>query len=283
MPVQTIETVKEMQRLADSWRSTGIRIALVPTMGYLHEGHLSLIRKARSSADKVVVSIYVNPIQFGENEDLETYPRDLKRDAELAEDAGCDVIFAPSDAEMYPEKYLTYVTVEELTEGLCGASRPVHFRGVTTIVTKLFNIVKPHIAIFGQKDAQQAIVIKQMTRDLDFDIDIEVAPIVREPDGLALSSRNEYLSPDERRDATILYLSLRMAEEMIVSGERDAKKVQDAIREMIEAVETSNIDYIAIVDASTLKEIEEIRGEVLIALAVRFGEARLIDNIILTV
>lgn len=283
MPVQIIESLKQMQKLSDSWRAKGERIALVPTMGYLHEGHLSLVRKAQTSADIVVVSIYVNPTQFGADEDLESYPRDLERDAKLAKDAGCDFIFAPSDDEMYPHRYLTYVTVEEITKVLCGALRPIHFRGVTTIVAKLFNAVKPHVAVFGQKDAQQAMVVKQMTRDLNYDVDIEVTPIVREPDGLAMSSRNKYLSPEERRDAPILYHSLTLAEEMIVSGERRSLVIKDAMQEMIEAVESSNIDYISIVDATTLEETEVIRGEVLIALAVRFGKARLIDNLMISV
>ena len=272
-----------MQHLADTWRSEGKRIALVPTMGYLHEGHLSLIRMARTGADIVVVSIYVNPTQFSPDEDLESYPRDLERDARLAEAAGCDAIFAPSDEEMYPDRYLTYVAVEEITKVLCGASRPIHFRGVTTIVTKLFNAVKPHTAIFGQKDAQQAIVIKQMTRDLNFDVDIKVAPIIRENDGLAKSSRNEYLSPEERRDAPILHQSLIFAKEMIEAGECRSEVIKKAMENMINAVETSDIDYISIVDSTTLTNIEEIRGDILVAVAVHFGKARLIDNFMASV
>jgi pantoate--beta-alanine ligase len=283
MSVQIIESITKMQKIADEWRTEGKKIALVPTMGYLHEGHLSLIHKARSRADVVVVSIYVNPTQFAADEDLDDYPRELGRDTRMAENAGCDFIFAPLDEEMYPDNYLSYVNVEEITKVLCGGSRPTHFRGVTTIVTKLYNAVKPHIVIFGQKDAQQAIVIKQMTRDLNFDVSIEVAPIVREPDGLAMSSRNEYLTPEERRDAPILYNSLQLAEHMIRSGEIKSSSIKDAMREMIDSMETSEIDYISIVNTKTLKEIDEIHGDILIALAVRFGKARLIDNIMLTV
>ena len=191
--------------------STRKRIVLVPTMGYLHEGHLSLIRRARECGDIVVVSIYVNPTQFGPQEDFEQYPRDFKRDEKLAAESGTDIIFAPTNSEMYPENFQTFVQVEKVSQGLCGASRPVHFRGVATIVTKLFHIVKPHVAVFGQKDAQQSVVIKQMVVDLNMDIDIDVADIVRESDGVAMSSRNKYLSPEERKTATILYSSLLSA------------------------------------------------------------------------
>ena len=283
MPLEVIESVQEMQRLADIWRAKGDRIALVPTMGYFHEGHLSLIRKARDSANIVVASIYVNPTQFGPGEDLESYPRNLERDIKLAAEAGCDFIFVPSDDEMYPENYLTFVNVEKITAVMCGASRPGHFKGVTTVVAKLFNIVKPHVAVFGQKDAQQAVVIKRMARDLNYDVIIEIEPIIRESDGLAMSSRNEYLSEKERRDAPILYHALTLAEDMIRAGERRANVIKEEMKLLIEAVETSEPEYIVIVNATTLEDLEEISGDVLVAVAVRFGKARLIDNILIAV
>ena len=278
--MKTIIPKKEMQGLANLYRQEGKRIAFVPTMGFLHEGHLSLIRRARKQGDIVVTSIYVNPTQFGPKEDYDVYPRDLERDRVLASDAGTDILFVPSDQEMYEPNHQTTVRVERLTRRLCGASRPWHFPGVTTIVTKLFNIVKPHIAVFGQKDAQQAIVIRRMVKDLDMDIEIDVGPIVREKDGLAMSSRNKYLSPQERAEATILYSSLQLAKEMIEKGERDANTIKEAMREMIDAVETSRIDYIEIVDTENLEPLEKLEGDVLIAVAVFFGATRLIDNIL---
>ena len=281
--MKTITSVREMQQTANRIREEGKRIALVPTMGYLHQGHLSLIRRAREKADVVVTSIYVNPTQFGPKEDFAAYPRDLAGDAALAEDAGNDFLFVPSDREMYPDGYQTFVKVEKLTIGLCGASRPTHFQGVTTIVAKLFNIVKPHVAIFGAKDAQQAIVIKRMAADLNFDMEIDVAPIVREPDGLAMSSRNAYLSSQERRVATVLYRSLLEAERRIKDGERDIQSIKRMMQDMIEATPASKTDYLEIVDAETLQPLEIITGEALIAIAVYIGKTRLIDNIRLRV
>jgi len=277
--MKTITSVREMQQTANLLRQEGKRIALVPTMGYLHEGHLSLIRRAREKADVVVTSIYVNPTQFGPKEDFTAYPRDLARDSQLAEGAGNDILFAPSDRDMYPDGYQTSVKVEKLTVGLCGVSRPTHFQGVTTIVAKLFNIVKPHIAIFGAKDAQQAMVIKRMTADLNLDIEIDVAPIVRESDGLAMSSRNAYLFPQERKEATIVYRSLLEAERRIKEGERDVPTLKRAMQEMIEAMPSSRIDYVEFVDADNLQPLERIAGDVLIVLAVYIGKTRLIDNL----
>ncbi|HID94976.1 MAG TPA: pantoate--beta-alanine ligase [Candidatus Latescibacteria bacterium] len=281
--MRIVETISEMQSLADVARSRGHRVGLVPTMGFLHEGHLSLVRLAKQKAGFIVVSIFVNPTQFGPGEDYQEYPRDFNRDCQLLEGLGIDVVFAPSASEMYPPGYLTYVEVEEITRKLCGISRPTHFRGVTTVVTKLFCAVKPHLAVFGQKDAQQVIVIKRMVRDLNFDIDIVVAPTVREPDGLAMSSRNLYLSEQERKDATVLYESLQRAKALIETGERDARRIIDLVEQMISHKKTARIDYVAVVDTERLEPMDRLSGEVLIALAVRFGRARLIDNVVVEV
>lgn len=278
-----IRKIEQMQKESERLREEGKRIGLVPTMGYLHEGHLSLVRIARERSNVVVMSIFVNPTQFGPGEDFHSYPRDFNRDVKLAEKEGCDIIFYPTVEEMYPQGYATYVNVERLTEGLCGRSRPGHFRGVTTVVTKLFNIVKPHIAVFGQKDAQQAFVIKRMVRDLNFDIEIVVGPTIREKDGLAMSSRNTYLSERERKDALVLYQSLKLAQNLLSSGERDPKKVVKEMEKLIRTKKSALIDYISIVDSENLQEVERIEGEVLIALAVKIGKARLIDNIIIKV
>ncbi len=281
--MKIIRSIAEMQTEAEDLRRSGQTIGFVPTMGYLHEGHLSLLRIARQRADVTVMSIFVNPTQFGPNEDLERYPRDFERDERLAKEEGCDILFYPSVEEMYPKPYRTYVTVEEITQVLCGKSRPIHFRGVATIVAKLFNIVKPHFAVFGQKDAQQAIVIKQMVRDLNFDLEILTGPIVREPNGLAMSSRNVYLSADERRDALNLYKSLKEAKRLVETGERDALKIKNRIEYILRQGKSAKIDYIEIVDVTNLKPVEKIQGEVLIALAVFVGKTRLIDNIQLNV
>jgi len=281
--MKIIHSVADMQAEAEALRRSGQTIGFVPTMGYLHEGHLSLLRIARKRADVTVMSIFVNPTQFGPNEDLERYPRDFERDERLAREEGCDILFYPSAEEMYPHPYRTYVVVEEITHVLCGKSRPTHFRGVTTIVAKLFNIVKPHFAVFGQKDAQQVIVIKQMARDLNFNLDILTGPIVREPDGLAMSSRNAYLSADERKDALNLYKSLTEAKRLIEAGERDALKIKNAIERILRQGKSVRTDYIEIVDTTNLKPVEKIQGDVLIALAVFVGKTRLIDNIQLTV
>ena len=281
--MKIVKTIKEIREIVMQQQKMGRTIGLVPTMGYLHKGHLSLVEEARRNNDFIVMSIFVNPTQFGQNEDFDKYPRDLVRDARLAEDAGVDVIFSPEAGEMYPEGYKTYVNVEGITEVLCGKSRPGHFRGVTTVVCKLFNIVKPDRAYFGQKDAQQAAVIKKMVRDLDFDIEIVTCPIVREEDGLAMSSRNVYLDEQQRKSALILSKSLFEARRRILEGERDKQKILDNILQMLHTEKSAEVDYVEIVNADTLEDIEEIKGKVLIALAVKFGTTRLIDNIILEV
>lgn len=278
--MKIIDNISRMATFVKMLKKEGKSIGFVPTMGYLHEGHLSLARTAKKHTDVVVMSIFVNPIQFGLNEDFDKYPRDFKRDEELARGAGVDVIFCPKVLDMYPEGYATYVNVEGLTDSLCGASRPGHFKGVTTVVAKLFGIVQPDMAYFGQKDAQQAIVIKKMVKDLNMDIEIKILPIVREKDGLAMSSRNVYLSEMERKDALILYQSLRKVEALINQGECDSKKIIKMMEDIIKAKPTAKIDYISIVDAKNLKDVKTISGEALIALAVFIGKTRLIDNIV---
>jgi len=281
--MKIFKTVKEMQAEADKLRHHGIKIGFVPTMGYLHQGHLSLIRTAKENSDVVVVSIFVNPVQFGPEEDFEKYPRDFEQDEKSAKDAGADIIFYPSVEEMYPEPYFTYVDVEKITDGLCGRSRPGHFRGVTTVVAKLFLCVKPHTAVFGQKDAQQAAVIRQMVRDLNFDIKIITAPIVREADGLAMSSRNKYLSHEERKEALALYDSLKLAESMVSNGEISAEIIRDAIERRISEEPHARIDYVELVNAESLEPVEIVIGRVLAAVAVFVGNTRLIDNVVLEV
>lgn len=279
--MKTIRDIGKMQEIAESLRLKGKRIGFVPTMGFLHDGHLSLIRRAKEESDVVILSIYVNPTQFSPNEDLDKYPRDLKRDEALAKEAGVDYLFTPSDAMMYPQNYLTYIHVDEITGKLCGKSRPHHFQGVTTICAKLFHIVKPHVAVFGQKDAQQALIIRKMVRDLNFDLEIITAPIVREPDGLAMSSRNTYLSPEERKQALSLKKSLDLASQMIEQGERDAALIQTKMREIINQSPLAKIDYVEIVSQEDLESLPTLQGNVLIALAVYFGKTRLIDNVML--
>ncbi len=268
-----------MQSLSQRIREEGGTISFVPTMGYFHEGHLSLIRQARRNSQALIVSIFVNPIQFGAGEDYKRYPRDLERDKKLAEKEGVNILFVPSAREMYPQGYHTFIEVEKLGESLCGRSRPGHFRGVATVVAKLFNLVSPQSAYFGGKDAQQAFLIKRMVKDLNMGIEIKVLPIVREKDGLALSSRNRYLNPEERQAAPILYKSLQEAQKMFNSGERDSRKVIQRLEEMIEREKRSRIDYISIVDRETFEDRERIGGKTLLALAVWIGKTRLIDNL----
>ncbi len=279
--MKIVRDIAEMQQLAETYRQEGKRIGFVPTMGYLHEGHLSLMRQARPRCDVLVVSIFVNPTQFGPNEDFERYPRDFERDERLCRQEGVDVVFYPTAEAMYPQPYRTYVNVEQLTETMCGASRPGHFRGVTTVVTKLFHIVKPHLVVFGQKDYQQSLVIRQMVRDLNFDITIVVAPIVREADGLAMSSRNNYLTPEERQQALVLYRSLRKAEELIEQGEQDAARILEVMQQIIAGAPDARIDYIVIVDGDTLEPVTRVKDNTVIALAVYIGNTRLIDNTII--
>ncbi|MDK2854839.1 MAG: pantoate--beta-alanine ligase [Bacillota bacterium] len=278
--MEVLETVAAVRARVRAERRAGKSIGLVPTMGYLHEGHLSLIRRARAECDFVVVSIFVNPLQFGPQEDYNTYPRDLNRDTRLAAEAGADVIFHPTPEEMYPAGFQTHVEVEKLSQGLCGAFRPGHFRGVATVVTKLFNIVGPDRAYFGEKDAQQLAIIRRMVRDLNLDVEIVPMPIVRESDGLALSSRNTYLSPAERRAATVLYRALVYGRDLIAAGERDGLRVRDAVRRTLESEPlVSRIDYVAVVDPDTLEEKTTLSGSVMLAVAAYIGKVRLIDNI----
>lgn len=276
--MKVIRSIKGIRETLNRQRKKGRVIGLVPTMGYLHEGHLSLIRRAREDTDIVVVSIFVNPTQFGQREDYKEYPRDLKMDSNLCRNEGVDYIFYPTVKSMYPKGFSTYVSVEGLTENLCGKFRPGHFRGVTTVVTKLFNIVKPDVAYFGQKDAQQAIVIKRMADDLNMGIKIKVMPIVRERDDLAMSSRNIYLSPDERKAASTIYRSLQLARDLVKLGKRDTRYIIREMMKMLSSVATK-IDYISVVDPETLKDVKKIEGKVLIALAIWIGKTRLIDNI----
>ena len=273
-----IETIPDMTYLRLNLKEP---VGFVPTMGYLHEGHMSLVKKARAENKSVVVSIYVNPTQFGPKEDLSKYPRDLDRDLAMLEKEGTDVVFFPSDKEMYPAGYDTWVTVENLTKPLEGDSRPTHFRGVTTIVTKLFNIVRPAKAYFGQKDAQQALVIKKMAADLNMNLKVVVCPTVREPDGLAMSSRNVYLNPEQRKAAPVLYQSLQLAKELFTGGERYSAVILEKMTVLIQKEPLANIDYISISDTETLAELKTISKSALISMAVRFGNTRLIDNVIL--
>jgi pantoate--beta-alanine ligase len=279
--VKVITSIAEMQRWANLTRKEGKKIAFVPTMGFLHEGHLALIREGKKRGDYLVVSIFVNPTQFGEGEDYNQYPRDLSGDIEKVQSAGGDIVFAPSVKEMYPPGYQTYVTVEKVTRNLCGISRPHHFRGVTSVVTKLFNIVKPEVAIFGEKDFQQLVTIRRMVKDLNFDIEIVGVPTVREKDGLAMSSRNQYLNEEERKQALCLFNALNCAEKLFHQGEKNPQKLIAVATEIINAQPSAKIDYVKICSLETLEDLDFITGEALMALAVRIGKTRLIDNRIL--
>ena len=277
--MQLLKTKQEVREAVRAARCRGLSIGFVPTMGYLHEGHLSLARRARAENEVVVVSIYVNPTQFGPNEDLARYPRDLERDLDLCREVGVDIVWNPD--EMYEPGHRTWVVVGDLTERLCGASRPTHFRGVTTVVTKLFGVVQPDHAYFGQKDAQQAFVIRRMTRDLDLGVDIVVCPTVREADGLAMSSRNVYLTPEQRAQAPTLRRALLAAEEMVAAGERRAAAILARVEEVLAEATLGRIDYVEIVDTDLLQGVEAVDRESLLALAVFFGTTRLIDNTLL--
>ncbi|MDT8391612.1 MAG: pantoate--beta-alanine ligase [Lentisphaeria bacterium] len=278
--MKTITSVSDMWRTTREWRRQGFTIGLVPTMGFLHDGHVSLIAAARKRADRVVVTIFVNPTQFGPNEDFADYPRDAVRDRRLCETAGAAAVFLPDADTFYAPDHSTWVHEDSLTSGLCGVSRPGHFRGVTTVVTKLFNVTLPDIAVFGQKDAQQALVIKRMTRDLNFPVDIVLAPIVREPDGLAMSSRNVRLAPEERARALSIFRGLRAAQDMFDGGERGTAALMDTVTTTL-ARSVDDIDYVALVDVETLEPVETIRGAALLAVAARVGSVRLIDNCLL--
>jgi pantoate--beta-alanine ligase len=271
-----------MQAQAQEWRAQGKKVVLVPTMGFFHQGHLSLMEYGRTVGDRLVVSLFVNPAQFGPHEDYQGYPRDLERDTDLVRQVGADVLYRPRADAMYPEGYQTFVTVEHLSEGLCGASRPGHFRGVATVVLKLFNQVLPDAAIFGEKDYQQLIIIRRLVADLNLPTEIVGRPIVREPDGLAMSSRNTYLQPEERASALCLYRALQAARELVASGENSRDRILMAVKQIITSTPHTAIDYVALVEPETLMEVEAIRGSARLALAVWVGKARLIDNTLLT-
>jgi len=275
-----VETISGIQAYVAACRKRGMKIGFVPTMGAFHEGHLTLMREARRTTGAVIASIFVNPIQFTAGEDYDRYPRRLEQDTKMADSEGVDVIFAPSVAEMYPKGFDTYVDQTDLPAKLCGAFRVGHFRGVMTIVTKLFNIIKPDVAFFGQKDYQQSLIIRRTATDLNLDVAIKVLPTVREEDGVAMSSRNVYLGPKQRKDATCLIQSLHRAEDMVNNGESSASKVAAEMKRLIRKVKGTRVEYIAIVNSDTLEPVKEIKGKTLIALAVRIGKARLIDNII---
>jgi pantoate--beta-alanine ligase len=275
MIVSTLDELRSARLLLDG------TLGLVPTMGYLHEGHLSLVSRAKAECTYVTVSIFVNPTQFGPNEDLSMYPRDLERDLHLLEDAGVDLVWTPATEDMYPPGFQTWVEVSQVTLPLEGAQRPGHFRGVTTVVSKLFNAVGPAKAYFGQKDAQQAAVIRQMTRDLNFPVEIVVCPIVREPDGLALSSRNVYLSPEERKAATVLNRALNSAKAAYDTGERDAGKLRQVMQDILASEPLARMQYVSCADYDTLQELDEVTGKTLLSMAVFMGKTRLIDNLVL--
>lgn len=278
--MQISTTIKEVRTQIKDWKKQGYTIGFVPTMGYLHEGHASLMKKAKEQCDKVVASIFVNPMQFGVNEDLDSYPRDLQDDAKLCDSIGVDLIFHPDVEEMYDSGFCSFVDMNGLTKELCGKSRPIHFRGVCTVVCKLFNIVTPDKAFFGQKDAQQLAVIRRMVKDLNMDIEIVGCPIIREEDGLAKSSRNTYLSADERRAALILSQTIRLGEQMVKDGERDAQKLTAAMKENISKEPLAKIDYVDAVSMDTIEKTDELKGTILVAMAVYIGKTRLIDNFI---
>ena len=278
--MRLVRRVDQAKRIAENVRKKGHTIGLVPTMGFLHEGHLSLVRMARKRCDHLIVSIFVNPTQFGPNEDLRRYPRNLKKDLRLLRKEGVDLVFNPSAKAMYPEGFKTYVEVTDWSKLLCGVSRPIHFRGVTTVVLKLFNILRPDLAVFGRKDFQQAVIIKKMAKDLNLNVRILTGRIVREPDGLAMSSRNMYLSKAHRNNAVVLYESLKWLRQAYVKGLRDTKLAENKMAMMIKK-KKGKIDYIAIVDKNTLEPVRKLRKGTLVALAVFFGRTRLIDNTVL--
>ncbi len=278
--MQIIKTIAEIRTLVKEWKKEGLSVGLVPTMGFLHEGHQSLITRAVAENDRVIVSDFVNPTQFGPNEDLESYPRDLEQDAKLCQAAGASVIFHPQPSEMYAQNHCSFVDMDGLTKELCGKTRPIHFRGVCTVVTKLFHIAQPDRAYFGQKDAQQLAVIKQMVQDLNFDIEIIGCPIVREADGLAKSSRNTYLNEAERKAALVLSQAVFLGERMAKNGETSADVILSAMQELIAKEPLAKIDYVKAVDARSIEIVHEMKGSVLVAMAVYIGKTRLIDNFI---
>ncbi|MDR0968388.1 MAG: pantoate--beta-alanine ligase [Holosporaceae bacterium] len=279
--IEVIATIGEVRKIVEGWKNENLGVGLVPTMGYLHAGHESLIRKAVEENDRVIVSVFVNPTQFAPNEDFDRYPRDLENDKKVCERAGADLIFHPTAEEMYPADFSTYVNVTKVSEELCGASRPGFFQGVATVVTKLFNITNADRAYFGQKDAQQLAVVRRFVRDLNMNVEIVACPIVREKDGLALSSRNAYLNAEERKAALVLSAALAKGKELLANGERDARKIESAMRRIIETEPLAKIDYVKIVDAKTIEPTADVKGTILCALAVFIGKTRLIDNFFL--
>jgi pantoate--beta-alanine ligase len=278
--MEVIKTIKEMKELASQARGARKITAFVPTMGYFHEGHLSLMREGRKRGDLLVVSLFVNPTQFAPHEDFKSYPKDFDRDRKMAEDVGVDILFAPETVEMYPPDHQTIVRVEKVTQNLCGKSRPIHFQGVTTVVMMLFEIVMPHVAIFGEKDYQQLITVQQMIRDLHMCVEVVGMPTVREADGLAMSSRNTYLLPEERKAALSLYRSLQKAKELLQKGERKVDRILSEMKGIFQSEPLVRIDYVQICDAYTLQDVERIEGDVVVALAAYLGKTRLIDNLV---
>lgn len=278
--MEVIKTIKEMKAISSQARGVGKRIAFVPTMGFFHEGHLSLMREGRRRGDLLVVSLFVNPTQFAPQEDFKSYPRDFERDSKMAKEIGTDILFAPEAGEMYPSDHQTFVRVEKVTRGLCGKSRPTHFQGVATVVLMLFEIVMPHVAIFGEKDYQQLVTIRQMVRDLHLSVEVVGMPTVREADGLAMSSRNTYLQPDERKAALSLYRSLQRAKELLRKGEQKVSRILDEMEGILQSEPLVRKDYVQICDADTLQEVDRIEGGVVVALAAYLGNTRLIDNLV---
>ncbi|MFC2015165.1 pantoate--beta-alanine ligase [Chloroflexota bacterium] len=276
--MKVVETIAEVKKARNKLKGT---VGLFPTLGYLHEGHLSLVRRSSQENDYTISSIFVNPTQFGPSEDFKNYPREFQRDLTMLEEAGVEFVFMPSTEEMYPKGYNTWVDIEKITELLEGASRPTHFRGVTTVVAKLFNILEPTRAYFGQKDAQQLLVIRKMVADLNMNLEVITCPTVREPDGLAMSSRNSYLNPEERRAAVVLHQSLNLASKMWAEGEKDAVKIRAEMQTLIQQQPLATIDYISIADTATLEELDEVKPLALVSLAVKIGKPRLLDNVIL--
>ena len=281
--MRIVRTIKQLRQILDELRRKGKKIGFVPTMGYFHEGHLSLMRQAKKECDICVVSIYVNPKQFGPKEGLKSYPRDIKRDAKIIQKENVDILFIPSDNDVYPNCYLTYIDVERISAALCGKYRPGHFKGVATVVAKLLNIVRPDMMFLGQKDAQQVVVISRMVADLNFPVSIRVVPTAREKDGLAMSSRNIHLSAQDRAQAPVLYKALKNAADRVQTGERLASKILGSIQRMITDHSSGKIQYVACVDADTLESLKILKGRVLIALGVYFGKTRLIDNVIILI
>jgi pantoate--beta-alanine ligase len=278
--MEVIKTIKEMKEFSSQTRRAGKTIAFVPTMGYFHDGHLSLMREGRRRGNLLIISLFVNPTQFGPNEDFKNYPRDFERDSKMAEEVGVDVLFAPEASDMYPLNHQTIVRVEKVTQNLCGRSRPIHFQGVTTVVMMLFEIVMPHVAIFGEKDYQQLVTIQQMVRDLHLSVEVVGMPTVREVDGLAMSSRNAYLLPEERKAALSLYRSLQKAKELLRKGERKADRILHEMKGIFQSEPLVRIDYVQICDATTLQDVDRIEGDVVVALAAYLGKTRLIDNLV---